>query len=158
MSLSKEMILEIEEWIKKFPEQHKQSSVIAALTIAQSYNNGWLNRELLDSVAVYLNLPKISVYEVASFYSMFELQPVGKYKISVCTNISCMLCGSCEISRHLQKRLKINFGDITHDGKFSLKEIECISACDKAPVVEINGKQFSNMTVASIDQILVGLK
>ncbi len=158
VSLSTQMILEIEEWVVKFPKKHKKSAVIAALTIVQRYNNGWLNNELLNAVAEYLELPTIAVYEVATFYSMFELQPVGKYKICVCTNISCMLCGGVTVANHLKNKLNINFGEITNDGKFSLKEIECIAACDHAPVVEINGKQFKNVTVESVDEILVNLE
>lgn len=156
--LSTEMILEIEEWVAKFPKKHKKSSIIAALTIVQKHNNGWLSNQLLDAVAEYLNLPKISVYEIATFYSMFELHPVGKYKICVCTNVSCMLCGCVEVSNHLKNKLNINFGEITNDGKFSLKAVECIAACDKAPVIEINGKQFSNVSCESVDEILVGLE
>jgi len=124
----------------------------------QRHNNGWLSQGLLDAVAVYLELPTIAVYEVATFYSMFELQPVGKYKICVCTNLSCMLCGCKEVVAHLKNKLDVDFGEVTKDGKFSLKEVECIAACDKAPVIEVNGKQFKNVTTQSVDEILVSLK
>jgi len=158
IKLSAEMISEIEEWILKFPAKQKRSAVIAALTIVQRHNNGWLSQGLLDAVAVYLELPTIAVYEVATFYSMFELQPVGKYKICVCTNLSCMLCGCKEVVAHLKNKLDVDFGEVTKDGKFSLKEVECIAACDKAPVIEVNGKQFKNVTTQSVDEILVSLK
>jgi NADH-quinone oxidoreductase subunit E len=156
--LTLDMIAEIDKWILKFPSGHKKSAVIAALTIVQQHNNGWLSEELLSAVAQYLELPLISVYEVATFYSNFELQPVGKYKIGICTNISCMLCGCKEITKHLKNKLNINFGEITKDGRFSLKAVECIASCDKAPVIDINGNQFANVTIESIDQILMSLE
>ena len=158
INLSAEMISEIEEWILKFPAKQKRSAVIAALTIVQRHNNGWLSQGLLDAVAVYLELPTIAVYEVATFYSMFELQPVGKYKICVCTNLSCMLCGCKKIVSHLKNKLNLDFGQTTKDSKFTLKEIECIAACDKAPVIQVNGKYFENVTIESVDQILAELE
>ena len=123
IDLPLEVTSKIDTWILKFPNGRKKSALIAALTIVQEHNNGWLSRELLDAVAAYLELPKIAVYEVASFYSMFELKPVGKYKICVCTNVSCMLCGCKKIVSHLKNKLNLDFGQTTKDSKFNLKEI-----------------------------------
>lgn len=157
-NLTKKMTLEIDEWIKKFPEGRQQSAIIAALTIAQQYNNGWLNKELLHAVAEYLQIPVVNVYEVATFYPKFELKPSGKHKIGICTNVSCMLSGCNKIAQHVKQKLNINFEETTSDGKFSLKELNCIAACDKAPVVQINEQQFSNVTLEAIDQILTRLE
>ncbi|MGD0466499.1 MAG: NAD(P)H-dependent oxidoreductase subunit E [Gammaproteobacteria bacterium] len=158
IELPLEITSEIDAWILKFPKQHKKSAIIAALTIVQQYNGGWLSKELLNAVANYLEIPKIAVYEVASFYSMFELKPVGKYKICVCTNVSCMLCGCKEIASHLKNKLNLNFGESSKDFKFTLKEVECLAACDKSPVMQINGKYFENVTIDVIDKILAELK
>ncbi len=157
-NLTKKMTLEIDDWIKKFPEGREQSAIIAALTIAQKYNNGWLNKELLHAVAEYLKIPVVTVYEVATFYPKFELKPSGKHKIGICTNVSCMLSGCNKIAQHVKQKLNINFEETTSDGKFSLKELNCIAACDKAPVVQINEQQFSNVTLEAIEQILMRLE
>ena len=158
IDLPLEITSQIDTWLLKFPKQHKKSAIIAALTIVQQYNNGWLSKDLLDAVAMYLEVPKIAVYEVANFYSMFELKPVGKYKICVCTNVSCMLCGCKSIITYLKNKLNLNFGETSKDLKFSLKEVECLAACDKSPVMQINGKYYENLTVKIIDEILEGLK
>src|SRR4029079_3014541 len=118
--LSQDARLHIDAALQKYPVDQKQSAVIAALTFVQTENGGWLNTELMDAVAAYLGMPKIAVYEVATFYSMFELKPVGKYKICVCTNISCMLRGSEKIVEYLEKKLGITLGQTTSDGKFTL--------------------------------------
>ena len=156
--LTPDVIAEIEQWIIKFPEKRKKSAIIAALAVVQRHNNGWLSDRLLTEVAEYLELPKISVYEVATFYSMFELKPVGKYKIAICTNISCMLCGCKSIVNHVKNKLNIEFDEVTNNGKFSLKQGECIAACDKAPVIQINNQQFYNVTTELIDKILEDLE
>jgi len=130
---------------------------MAALRIVQDANNGYLSNSLMDAVADYLEMPKISVYEVATFYSMYEHKPVGKHKICVCTNISCMLCGSDQVVDHLKQRLGIGFGETTEDGRFTLKEVECLGACVEAPMFQI-GKDFHvNLTPEKIDAILDGL-
>lgn len=130
----------IDKWLTKFPKDQRQSAVLYALKVVQEENSGYLTEPLMDSVAAYLGMPKIAVYEVATFYSMFELKPVGKHKICVCTNISCMLCGGDEIAGHLKKRLGIDFFETTQDGKFTLKPVECLAACGAAPVMQIGGR------------------
>lgn len=144
----------IDEWLAKFPSEQKQSAVLAALRIAQEQNNGWLTTELMDAVAAYLNMPTIAVYEAATFYTMYDLKPVGRHKISVCTNISCMLCGAENIIGHLKKRLNIEVGDTTSDGKFTLKEVECLAACGGAPMMMIGKQYYENLTPEKVDTIL----
>ena len=118
----------IDQWVAKYPPEEKQSAVMAALRIVQE-EKGSLSTELMDAIAGYLEMEPISVYEVATFYSMYDLKPVGRHKISVCTNISCMLCGSADVMRHLTEKLGISAGETTQDGKFILKEVECLAAC-----------------------------
>lgn len=157
-NLTKKMILEIDEWIGKFPEGNTQSVLIAALTIIQKHNNGWLSKELLNEIAEYLKIPLVTVYEVANFYPKFELKLVGKHKINICTNVPCMLSGCNRIVQHVKNKLNINFGETTTDLKFSLRESSCIAACDKAPVIQINEQEYSKVTLESIDQILSKLE
>jgi NADH-quinone oxidoreductase subunit E len=146
---------EIDHWVKRFPEGRQRSAVIGALHAAQHENNGFLTRELMDAVAAYLKLPPIQVYEVATFYSMFETKPVGRHHISVCTNISCMLCGGEEILAHVEKRLGIKEGESTSDGRFYLKrEEECLAACNNAPMMMIDHVYFENLTTDKVDEIL----
>jgi len=150
---------EIDEWLAKFPPERKRSAVLAALRAAQHQNQGYLTTELMDAVAQYLSLPPIQVYEVASFYSMFETRPVGRLHISVCTNISCMLCGSDKIVEHIEKRLGIKTGESTPDGKFYLKrEEECLAACNNAPMMMIDHVFYENLTPEKVDQVLASLK
>ena len=127
----------IDKELKKFPDNQKQSAVIAALRIVQT-RHGWLSNEDISDVAHYLGMPEIAVMEVATFYNMFNLESKGKYQITVCTNISCMLRNSDEIVQHLEKKLGIRFGELTKDKKFSLKEGECMGACGSAPLCLIN--------------------
>ena len=157
-TLSKSTREKIDEWLKKFPSNQKQSAVMPALTIVQDENGGYLTQPLMDAVALYLGMPKIAVYEVATFYSMYEHKPVGKYKICVCTNVSCMLCGSAQIVTHLKKRLGVGFGEVTADGKFSIKEVECLGACTGAPMLQIGDQYYENLTPEKIDGILEGLE
>ena len=156
--ISQEARAEIDQWVAKYPADKKESAVMSALRIMQDANEGSLTTELMDAVAEYLDMEPISVYEVATFYSMYELKPVGKHKICVCTNISCMLCGSDEVVDHLKKRLGIGFGEITEDGKFSLKEVECLGACGGAPMLQIDRKYHENLTPEKLDSILDGLE
>jgi len=155
--ISAESRAEIDKWIDKYPPEHKQSAVMAALRIVQNANGGYLSTELMDAVAEYLDMPSISVYEVATFYSMYELEPVGRHKICICTNISCMLCGSDDVVAHLRKRLNIGLGETTEDGRITLKEVECLGACVGAPMLQIGEHYYENLTPESIDQILDGL-
>lgn len=154
ITLSAESLAEIDKWIAKYPADQKQSACMAALRIVQDENNGYLTKPLMNAVADYLEMPHISVYEVATFYSMYELKPVGKHKICVCTNISCMLCGSDEIVAYLSKRLGIGLGETTDDGRITLKEVECLGACVGAPMLQIGETYYENLTPESIDEIL----
>ena len=149
---------DIDRWIAKYPAEQRQSAVMAALRIVQDQNGGWLTNDLMDAVAEYLNMPPIAVYEVATFYSMYELKPIGRHKICVCTNISCLLCGSDDVVGHLTKKLGIKLGETTPDGKFTLKEVECLGACCGAPMMQIGNTYYEHLTAAKIDEILAGLK
>ncbi|MDH4166039.1 MAG: NADH-quinone oxidoreductase subunit NuoE [Gammaproteobacteria bacterium] len=145
---------EIDHWLAKFPADRRRSAVIAALHAVQ-HEKGYLPQESMDAVAGYLGIPPIQVYEVASFYSMFETKPCGRHHISVCTNISCMLCGGEDILAHLEKRLGIKVGESTADGRFYLKqEEECLAACNGAPMMMVNHVYFEHLTPAKVDQIL----
>src|SRR5262245_32868870 len=119
---------EIDYWISKYPAEERQSAVMSALRITQE-ELGYLTPEMMDAIANYLDMPPIAVYEVASFYTMYEQKPRGRHLINVCTNISCQLCGSAEIVKHLQKKLGIKLGETTADGKFTLRAVECLAAC-----------------------------
>jgi NADH-quinone oxidoreductase subunit E len=149
---------EIDRWIAKYPPEQRQSAVMAALSIVQDGNGGCLTQDLMDAVAEYLGMPAIAVYEVATFYSMYELEPVGRHKICVCTNISCLLCGSDEVVAHLEKRLGIKLGETTPDRRFTLREVECLGACCGAPMMQIGRTYHEHLTPARIDEILAGLK
>ena len=158
MSLSKHAREEIDRWLKRYPPNQKQSAVLAALREVQHENQGYLTTELMDAVADYLGMPKIAVYEVASFYSMLETKPVGRHSISVCTNISCMLRGADDIVRHIEKKLGIKTGESTNDGKFYLKEEEeCLAACCGGPMLMIDHVYHENLTDARVDEILDNL-
>ncbi len=152
-----EVRAEIDQWIAKYPEEWKQSACMAALRIVQDANGGHLTTELMDQVADYLDMPPVAVYEVATFYSMYEHKPVGRHKICLCTNVSCMINGSDEIYAHLRARLGIGFGEVTEDGRFSLKEVECLGACGGAPMMQIGNTYYENLTPELVDQILDGL-
>jgi len=155
--LSEETRAAIDAWIAKYPVEQKQSAVMGALTVVQEANGGWLTTELMDGVATYLDMAPIAVYEVATFYSMYELKPVGKHKLCVCTNISCMLRGSDDIVAHLEKKLDIKFGETTSDKKFTLKEVECLGACGGAPMMQIGREYHENLTPENVDEILAKL-
>ncbi len=153
--LSGHIIEEINHWLTKFPADRRRSAVIAALRAAQHENNGYLTKELMDGIAAYIGLPPIQVYEVATFYSMFETKPVGKHHVSVCTNISCMLCGGEDILAHVEQRLGIKVGESTPDGRFFLKqEEECLAACTGAPMMMVDHVFYENLTPARVDEIL----
>jgi NADH-quinone oxidoreductase subunit E len=155
--LSKESLDQVKREVAKYPPERKSSAVMAALRIAQE-EHGWLSVPLMDYIAELLGMRPIQVYEVASFYSMYDLKPVGRHKISICTNISCMLCGSDTIVKHLEKRLGIKLGETTPDGKVTLKEVECLAACCGAPMFQIGKDYYENLTPEKIDRILEGLK
>lgn len=145
-------------WIAKYPAGQAQSAVIPCLHILQDANGGWLTTAIMDALADYLSIAAISVYEVATFYTMFELEPVGKHKISVCTNISCMLCGSEKIMDHIQQKLQIKPGQTSEDGLFTLKEVECLGACVGAPMMLLDRTYHEFLNEDKVDKILDGLK
>ena len=156
--LTKSTTQKIEKELKKFPKDQRQSAIIATLRIIQE-ENGFLTDESIGLAADYLDMPKIAAMEVATFYNMFELKSAGKYKISICTNISCALRDADEIVCHLKKKLKINFNEITKDNKFSLRESECMGACSGAPLMTINNqKMYECLTPQKVDQILEDLE
>jgi len=150
---------EIDRWVARFPPGRQRSAVIGALHAVQHENNGFLTEGLMEAVARYLGIPAIQVFEVASFYSMFETSPVGRHSISVCTNISCWLCGGEQILAHLEKRLGISAGESTPDGRFYLKkEEECLAACTGAPMMMVDHRFHENLTLARVDEILDSLE
>ena len=152
--LSADALRRIDRQVAKYPADQKRSAVIAALTIAQD-EHGWLSAELMDEVAAYLGMPTVAVYEVASFYAMFELKPTGRYKLTICTNLPCALSGATVAAEHLKRRLRIGFGETTGDGKFTLKEGECFGACGDAPVLLVNNKRMvSFMNPPELDALI----
>jgi len=149
----------IDGWLAKYPPEHKRSAVLAALREVQHENGGYLTVPLMDAVARCLELPEIAVYEVASFYSMLETQPVGRHSISVCTNISCMLRGGEEILGHIENKLGIKAGESTSDGRIFLKiEEECLAACCGAPMMMVDHRYYENLTPERVDELLEGLE
>ncbi|MBN9133151.1 MAG: NADH-quinone oxidoreductase subunit NuoE [Nitrosospira multiformis] len=155
--LSAESLKKIDYELTKYPADQKQSAVMSALAIAQD-EKGWLTTETMDFVAEYLDMPSIAVYEVATFYNMYNLQPIGKYKITVCTNLPCALSGANEAVTRFRERLGIGFNETTADGRFTLKEGECMGACGDAPVLLVNNKRMcSFMSNDRIDQLLEDL-
>ena len=154
MLLSPESLARIDREMAKYPADEKQSAVMAALTIAQD-ERGWLSVETMDFVAHYLGMPPVAVYECASFYTMYHLQPVGRCKLTICTNLPCALQGANVAAEHLKTKLGIDFGETTADGEFTLKEGECFGACGDAPVILMNNKtMLSWMTPDKIDAFI----
>lgn len=152
--LSAESLKKIDREIAKYPVDRKQSAVMSALAIAQE-EKGWLADETMNFVAEYLDMPPIAVYEVATFYNMYNLEPAGKYKITICTNLPCALSGSTDSAIYLKQKLGIEFNQTTPDGKFTLKEGECFGACGDAPVLLVNNKRMcSFMSKEMIDKLL----
>lgn len=148
----------IDREIAKFPADQKQSAVMAALAIVQD-ENGWLPTGLMDAVAHYLGMPSIAVYEVATFYNMYNLKPMGTHKITVCTNLPCALSGGVDAAEYLKHKLGVNWKEVTADGKFSVVEGECMGACADAPVLLINNKRMcSFMSNTKLDQLIAELK
>ncbi len=156
--LSAKVQQEITEWLQRYPVDQKRSAILQALRLAQEQNQGYLTEPLMNAVADYLGLAYIQVFEVATFYSMYHLEPVGRHVINICTNISCMLSGAEEMLEHFKQRLQINLGETTADGRFTLKEEECLAACVKAPMCQIGKKYYENLTPEKIDSILNELK
>jgi NADH-quinone oxidoreductase subunit E len=150
---------EIDEWIGRFPTGRHRSAVLSALRFTQEQNDGFLTPELMDGVAEYLRLPSIQVYEVASFYSMFETHPCGRHHVSICTNISCMLNGAEDLVAHCEKKLGIKLGESTPDGRIFLKkEEECLAACTGAPMMMVDHVFHEYLTPEKVDKVLDELK
>jgi NADH-quinone oxidoreductase subunit E len=145
---------QIDRWLLRYPPEQKRSGVLQALRIVQEENGGWLTTELMDAVAEYLGIEKVAVYEVATFYSLYHLKPVGKHVIYFCRNISCMLRGADVLFAHLKNRLGINLNETTSDGKFTLREAECLGACIAAPACQIDKQYHENLTPEKIDEML----
>ena len=153
--LSDHVTDEIEHWKSRFPEGQQRSAVLAALHAVQHENNGYLTAELMNSVAEYLDLPTIQVYEVGTFYSMFQTRPVGRHNVAICTNVSCMLRGADDIVEYVEKKLGIHLGESTADGRIYLKcEEECLAACCGAPMMMVDHKYHENLTTDQVDMIL----
>jgi NADH-quinone oxidoreductase subunit E len=158
MLLSQEAYKKIDRELAKFPADQRQSAVMAALAIAQD-ETGWLPPEVLLDVANYIGMPPIAVQEVATFYNMYNTKPVGKYKISVCTNLPCQLSGGEKAAHYLKEKLGIDYKDTTADGQFTLVEGECMGACGDAPVMLVNNKRMcSFMSNEKIDTLVEELK
>ncbi len=149
---------DIEHWKSRFPEGQERSAVLAALHAVQHENKGYLTIESMDAVAAYLGLPNIQVYEVASFYTMFQTKPVGRHNVAICTNISCMLRGADDIVEHVEAKLGVRLGNSTGDGRIYLKrEEECLAACCGAPMMMVDHDYYENLTREKVDDILDGL-
>ena len=156
--LSEHVRQEIDAWRTRFPESRQRSAVIGALHAVQHENGGYLTTQQMDAVAEYLALPAIQVYEVATFYSMFQTRPVGRHNVAICTNISCMLRGADELVAHVEKKLGVKLGESTRDGRIYLKkEEECLAACCGAPMMMVDHVYHENLTVERVDEILDGL-
>ena len=158
-ALSTHVREEIDTWKTRFPEDRQRSAVIRALHLVQHENKGFVTAEQMNAVAAYLDLPTIQVYEVATFYSMFQTTPCGRNEVSICTNISCMLRGAEELVEHVEGKLGVKLGESTDDGRIYLKrEEECIAACVGAPAMQVNHKYYENLTADMVDEILDGLE
>src|SRR5687767_6680036 len=156
--LTTDSLRKIDREIAKYPADQKQSAVMSALIIAQD-EKGWLSPEVMDYVASYLDMPPVAVYEVASFYSMYNLKPMGRHKITLCTCLPCGLQGALDAADHLRARLGIDFNETTADGRVTLKEGECMGACAMAPVLLVNNKKMHDyMSNDKLDQLIESLK
>lgn len=156
--LTQDSLLKIDREITKYPADRKQSALVAALAIAQD-EKGWLSNETIEFVANYLGVVPMAAYEVASFYNMYNLKPVGKYKLTVCTNLPCMLSGGVDAAEYLKEKLGIGFDETTPDGKFTLKQGECMGACGDAPVMLVNTRRMcGSMLPEQIDKLLEELQ
>jgi NADH-quinone oxidoreductase subunit E len=156
--LTADSLRKIDREIAKYPPDQKQSAVMSALIIAQD-EKGWLSTETMDYVAKYLGMPPVAVYEVASFYTMYNLEKTGRYKLTLCTCIPCCFQGALDAADHVREKLGIDFNETTPDGRFTLKEGECMGACAMAPVLLVNNKKMHDyMTDEKLDQLLESLK
>lgn len=157
--LSEHVREKIDGWMAKHPPEHRRSAVISALREVQHENDGYLTTELMEAVAAYMDLPKIWVFEVGTFYSMLQTRPVGRHAVAICTNVSCMLRGGEELVAHVEKKLGIRRGESTSDGRIFLKrEEECLAACCGAPMMQVDHQYYENLTPEKVDQILDSLE
>ena len=157
--INKDISILIDDVLKKFPEDRKKSAIIESLLILQHHNNGYITKEIIHELSKYLSVSEIEIYEVATFYTMINTKPVGKNIIAVCNNVSCMLRGSDKILSHIEKKLNIKVGESTADNKFYLKdEIECLAACNGGPMMQINHKNYENISIEQVDKIIENLK
>ncbi|OGS90739.1 MAG: NADH dehydrogenase [Gallionellales bacterium GWA2_60_18] len=155
--LSEQIQAKIDRELKKYPANQKQSAVMAALRFVQD-EKGWISTDDMADVASYLGMPRIAVYEVATFYHMYNLKPMGRHTLTVCTNLSCTLCGAGDTLAHLESRLGIGLGEVTADGKYGLREGECMGACKDAPLLTVNNRKLCGcLSKEKIDQILAEL-
>ncbi|MBK1718777.1 NADH-quinone oxidoreductase subunit NuoE [Thiocystis violacea] len=148
----------IEASIAKYPPEWRQSAVMPALSIVQDANGGWLTRELMNEVAAYLDMPAMSVYEVATFYGMYDLEPQGRHKVCVCNSISCLLNGSEALIEHIEHKYQVKPGETTRDGRFTFKEVECLGACRHAPAVLLDKVYHENLSPESLDKLIDDLE
>ena len=149
---------DIDRVLTKFPEDQKKSAILEGLHILQDQNGGFLTDDLQTALAEYLDVSKVDVYEVATFYCMYDIAPVGKHKLNVCTNVSCMLNGAYELLSHIEKKLDIKPGQTTKDGRITLKEVECQGACCGSPMLEVDKIFYENLTVEKVNQIIDSLE
>lgn len=156
--LTPAVLAQIEAWTEKYPAEQRRSAVLPALLIAQQANQGWLSSAVIEAVADYLRIPHVAAFEVASFYSMYELEPIGQHKISVCTNISCQLAGCEKIIQHLEQRCGAKMGETSQDGRYTLRAVECMGACCQAPMLEVNQQYHEYLTPAKVDELLTMLE
>jgi NADH-quinone oxidoreductase subunit E len=152
--LTQAMKSAIDQELAKYPADRRRSASLASIRIVQDLGAGWVNDEQLEAIAEYLQIPAVEVYEVATFYTMCKRDPIGKYHISICTNVSCMLNEAEGIVDHLKKRLSLGFGETSKDGKFSLEEVECLGSCTTAPMCQINKAYYEKLTCEKVDAIL----
>jgi NADH-quinone oxidoreductase subunit E len=151
--ISHERICEIDSWIAKYPVDQKQSAVMSALLIVQEEHR-FLTPQLMDAIAEYLDMPPIAVYEVSTFYTMYEHRPIGRNLINVCTSISCKLRDSDQVVKYLEEKFGIKLGETTPDGRYTIRSVECLGACVNAPMMQVNKEYHENLTTAKIDQVL----
>jgi NADH-quinone oxidoreductase subunit E len=157
--LTEDTLKTIDHWVAKFPADKKRSALIQALMAAQEQNGGWINRELTEAVAAYLDLPPVWAHEVISFYSMFDDKPVGRHKVNICTNISCWLRGAEDLLAHAEEKLGVTLGETTQDQRISLiREEECMAGCCGAPMMVVDGHYHENLDIEKMDAILDGLE
>lgn len=152
--LSSELKVAIDKWLEKYPSDQRRSALLPALHLAQEANQGWLSAPAIEAVAHYIGIPPAAAFEVATFYSMYDLEPVGRHKVRVCASISCMLNGADELLAHTEKCLGIKAGETTPDGRITLKRVECLAACGGAPAIMINKTYHENLSPEKIASLL----